>query len=56
MASIAHIQNQNLPHQPYTITKEIFTALGPLEKSAALVLEKYGYIWIVENVEKTSSK
>jgi hypothetical protein len=56
MASIAHIQNQNLPHQPYTITKEIFAALGPLEKAAALALEKYGYVRIVETIENASSR
>jgi hypothetical protein len=52
MASIAHIQNQNLPQQPYIITKEIFAALGPLEQAAAKALEKHGYVRIIEN-EKT---
>jgi len=56
MASIAYIRNQNLPQQPYTITREIFSALGPFEKAAAKALEKYGYVRIVEKVEDVFSR
>ena len=48
MAGIAHIQNRNLPQQPYTITKEIFAALSPLDQIAAKALEKCGLVQIVE--------
>jgi hypothetical protein len=52
MADIAQIQNQNLPQQPYTIRKEVFTALSPLDQIAAKALEKCGLVRIVEENDK----
>jgi hypothetical protein len=53
MAIITYNQNQDLPQQPYTITKEIFAALSPLDQIAAKALEKCGLVRIVE--EQTDS-
>lgn len=56
MTSIIHIQNQNLPQQPYKITKEIFAALSPLDQIAAKALEKCGHVLIVDEPEGTSAR
>jgi hypothetical protein len=56
MAVIVHNQNQNLPQQPYTITKEIFAALSPLDQIAAKALEKCGLVQIVDEIEDTSTR
>ena len=52
MADIAQIQNQNLPQQPYTIKKEVYAALSPLDQVAAQALEKCGLVKIVEENEQ----
>jgi hypothetical protein len=56
MAIVATSQNQNLPQQPYTITKEIFAALSPLDQIAAKALEKYGLVRIVDDQDGNSSR
>ncbi len=52
MAEIIRTQNQKLSQQPYTITKEIFTALSPLDQIAAKALEKCGLVEIVDHTKE----
>ena len=42
---------KQIPPRPYTISKDIFRALSPLEQLAALALEKVGKVQIVEENE-----
>jgi hypothetical protein len=47
MVDIGNTQKLVL-HQPYTISKAVFTALSPLDQLAAKALEKCGLVQIVE--------
>jgi hypothetical protein len=47
-------QIQNQFQQPFTITKEIFAALSPLDQIAATALEKCGLVRIVDEIEEVS--
>jgi len=48
--------NQELPQQPYTITKEIFAALSPLDQIAAKALEKCGLVEIVDQTKEIPAR
>ena len=56
MAEVANTHNQKLHQQPYTITKEIFAALSPLDQKVAKALEKYGLVQIVDEQELISAR
>ena len=48
MTVIVNTQNQDLLQQAYTISKEVFAALGPLDQIAVKALEEHGYVRIVD--------
>jgi len=56
MTVITNNKNQSLIQQPYTISKEIFAALSPLDQIAAKALEKCGLVLIVDENEGTSTR
>jgi hypothetical protein len=56
MASIAKIQNQNLPQQPYILSRIVYCALSPLDQIAARALEKCGLVRIVDEKEENSPR
>ena len=48
------IEQGALKSTPFTISKTVFSALGPLEQLAAKALEQVGKVRIVEDIDRSS--